>query len=202
MLPKTSESYLQQLGAKTRNMIRKADKHGLTAQVVPVKDAIHEFHSLYLETMQRNSAGDFFIYDDTYYETLLSSPEGELLLTTVTLDEKMVAAAMILVHKRMAFYHLGASTLEASRLGAGNLALYEVAKNLIERGVSYFSVGGGRTTTEDDPLFRFKKSNGTSVGEFHIGKRLIQQQAQQEIVQRWQLLNNAKANTGVLQFYR
>lgn len=202
LLPDTYETHYQQLSGKTRNMIRKARRENIIARELPLEEGLEEFRSLYRDTMARNRATEFFAYDDDYYKTLTQLPQGELVLVSACQDQKMVAAAIILIHKNMAFYHLGASTLRASQLGAGNLVLFEAATKLIERNVSYFSVGGGRTISSDDPLFRFKKSNATSVGEFYIGKRLIQEQAQQSIVKQWQSLNNSTANSSVLQFYR
>jgi len=201
-LPGDADTFMSQLNSKTRNMIRKALKSDLSVEEVDVSEALTEFRALYQQTMGRNQATDFFIYDDAYYDRLLSLPAGELILFAVYRQNEMVAAAMGLVHGKMAFYHLGASTLEASRLGAGNLALFAMASALIDRGVEYFSVGGGRTTAADDPLFRFKKSNATSVGEFYIGKRIIDQEAYDSIVKTWETMNHTELVSSNLQFYR
>lgn len=202
VLPETADSFMTQLNSKTRNMIRKAVKSNLVAREVSLTEALGEFRELYQETMGRNQATGFFMYDDAYYDLLLSLPAGELLLFAVYQESEMVAAAMALVHGDMAFYHLGASTQEASRLGAGNLVLFEMASQLIDRSVGYFNVGGGRTIADDDPLFRFKKSNATSVGEFYIGKRVIQAQAFESVVKAWEAMNHTKLNSSNLQFYR
>lgn len=202
LLPDDDEEYLAQLNGKTRNMIRKALKIGLQVREVELQAGLADFRSLYEETMGRNRATDFFMYDDAYYDLLSGLPEGELLLFAVYQGATMVAASMGLVHRDMAFYHLGASTLEASRQGAGNLALYAMAQGLIRRGIGYFSVGGGRTTSLDDALFKFKKSNGTSVGEFYIGKRVIDQPAYDAIVKSWETMNDTRLTSANLQFYR
>lgn len=201
-LPGDADTFMAQLNSKTRNMIRKALKSDLVVREVRVGEALAEFRALYQQTMGRNQATDFFMYDDAYYDRLLGLPAGELVLFAVYQQNEMVAAAMGLVHEKMAFYHLGASTLEASRLGAGNLALFSMASALIDRGVECFSVGGGRTTADDDPLFRFKKSNATSVDEFYIGKRVINQEAYDSIVKSWETMNHTELISGNLQFYR
>lgn len=202
LLPDHADTFMAELAGKTRNMIRKALKSGLVAKQVDVKSGLGDFRRLYEQTMDRNRATDFFMYDDAYYECLLDLPPDELLLSMVYRDGDVVAAAMGLVHADMAFYHLGASTLEASRGGAGNLALYQMACDLIERGVGYFSVGGGRTTAEDDALFRFKRSNATSTGEFYIGKRVIDRQGYDTVVNQWETMNHTRMTSGNLQFYR
>ena len=201
-LPGDADTFMAQLNSKTRNMIRKAIKSNLVEHEVDVGEALSDFRTLYQDTMGRNQATDFFMYDDSYYDRLLSLAAGELVLFAVYQQNQMVAAAMGLVHEKMAFYHLGASTLDASRLGAGNLALFAMASALIDRGVECFSVGGGRTTAADDPLFRFKKSNATSIGEFYIGKRVIDQEGYDSIVKTWESMNHSELNSNNLQFYR
>ena len=152
--------------------------------------------------MARNQATDFFSYDDEYYNRLMTLPEGELVLHGVYQNEKMVSAVIGLLHGNYAFYHLGASTRESSRIGAGNLGLFNFATGLMKKNVSYLNVGGGRTTALDDALYRFKKSNGTSESEFYIGKRIIDQTAYENIRNKWQELNGKTVETVQLQFYR
>jgi hypothetical protein len=202
ILPTDVEVHFQSLHSKTRNMIRRASKEGLTSRRVNMQDGLQEFRELYLETMDRNQATGFFTYDDTYYRKLLKMAEDEVMLFGVYDGAKMVSAAMCLTHKKYALYHLGASNFAASRIGAGNLVLFEMAKALIEKGVEYFNIGGGRTTAADDPLFGFKKSNGTSVGNFMIGKRVIDQVGYESVAKKWQALHKTDVNTQQLQFYR
>jgi hypothetical protein len=202
LLPENTDTFLQQLNSKTRNMIRKALKSELVSREMPIREGLDAFRKLYMETMERNQATGFFRYDDNYYDLLLSLPEDELLLFAVYQGNEMVAAAIGLVYGDMAFYHLGASTQDASRFGAGNLVLFEMASGLIKRNISFFSVGGGRTMADDDPLFKFKKNNSTSVGDFYIGKRVIQPQAYQFIIEQWQTINPSAKKSDNLQFYR
>jgi hypothetical protein len=202
LLPSSSEELLEQLPSKTRNMIRRANKEGLVAREINVRDGLRDFRELYEGTMARNQATRFFAYDDTYYEKLLSLPKEELVLHAVYQNEKMVAAAMGLIHKEFAFYHLGASSQEASKIGAGNLALYDLACGAIKRGVNFLSVGGGRTTSPEDPLFRFKASNGTSVEQYYIGKRVLDPQSYDKVARMWKELTHEEANSNQIQFYR
>ncbi len=201
-LPQTEEELLAALGKKTRNMIRKAEKAGLEARELEPKAGMAVFRALYEETMDRNEAPDFFLYDDTYYDLLLSLPEGELRLFGVFDGDDMVGTAMALVHGKGALYHLGASLSDYARLGAGNLSMFGMSKGLMSAGVEFVTVGGGRTTAEDDPLFRFKKSNAMDVSEFHIGKRIVDSEGYNDVVKRWQDLYKTEVNSNMLIFYR
>jgi len=202
-LPSRPELYLDALDGKTRNMIRKAWKQGLRESELGVDQHLGVFRALYHETMERNQATTFFAYDDEYYRRLLAMGEKVVLCGVHDEDGRLVATAMGLIHGDMALYHLGASTREASRMGAGNLALYALATALIKRGVTTFNIGGGRTTAEDDPLFRFKKSCGTEVRTFHIGKRVIDPVGYDSLRSRWRDIHGgAEITSPNIQFYR
>ncbi len=197
-----NEDLFNQLGKKTRNMIRKAEKSNLISRELDTKNGMDEFRELYDKTMSRNNATSFFEYNDKYYGALLELPEKELRLFGVFDGNKMVASAISLSHKESALYHLGASLKEYSNKGAGNLVLYHMSKTLQKDGIKFITVGGGRTTAEDDPLLRFKKSNATKLETFHIGKRIVDYKGYKEVVQIWEELYNKKIENQNLIFYR
>ena len=201
-LPHSHEAYLSTMSSKTRNMIRRAWKNGLVARSVELSTGLQDFRSLYENTMRRNDASSFFSYDDRYYETLMRLPKDELILRGVFDGNRMVAAAIGLIRGKYGFYHLGASEQTASRVGAGNLALFDLAKGFIDLGVEFFNVGGGRTTDPNDPLFRFKKNNGTGVSQFFIGKRIIDEEGYKWVAKQWSNLYDSDKISNQLQFYR
>ncbi len=201
-LDKDREKYLASLPQKTRNMIKRAKRDGLQARKIEFKNGLSDFRQLYEKTMDRNEATTFFFYDDRYYNLLLSLPKNEIGLYAVYKDEEMIASAISLRHKEYAFYHLGAIDKNPAYQGLGNLVLFEMACDLASQGVKILNVGGGRTTSEDDPLFKFKKSNGTYVEQFYIGKRVIDNSAYQEVIKKWEAMNDEKVSSVQLQFYR
>ena len=201
-LPRNEEELLQALGAKTRNMLRRAEKSGLQARQLAAKEWIGAFRTLYEETMQRNESPEFFLYDDAYYDTLLSLPEGEFRLFGVFHGEKLVSAAIALTAGQGALYHLGAGLAEYAHNGAGNLCLFEMSKNLMTDGVSFLNVGGGRTTDPDDPLLRFKKSNAMATETFYIGKRIVDAGGYRDVTRLWKAATGKDIDASKLIFYR
>lgn len=196
------EALLSALGKKTRNMLRKAEKSGLEARELDLKKDLSIFRALYEETMDRNDAGDFFLYDDEYYGHLLKLPAGELRLFGVFEGDKMVAAALGLTHGENALYHLGASLPDYAKLGAGNLSLFAMTKAFMSSNITFINMTGGRTTADDDPLLRFKKSNATDTAPFYIGKRILDEAAYAEVVKAWEAHYNTKISSTKLIFWR
>jgi lipid II:glycine glycyltransferase (peptidoglycan interpeptide bridge formation enzyme) len=156
-LPPSAEGLLTALDAKTRNMIRKAEKAGLSARELEPRPWIPRFRVLYDETMARNASPGFFAYDDDYYGRMLALPAGEMRLFGTFQGEELVAASIALAHGKGSLYHLGASKKEFSNLGANNLCLFAMSSALIASGIGFLNLGGGRTTDPADPLLRFKR---------------------------------------------
>ncbi len=201
-MQKTADELFSALEKKTRNMIRKAQGQNLSARRLDISAHLDDFRALYDATMQRNEAPGFFYYDDTYYKKLLSLPDDEIRLYGAFAADRMVSACISLSYKQGALYHLGASLPEFAKAGANNLVLFEMSKDLLESGVTYLNMGGGKTTAEDDALLRFKKSNATGLDRYYIGKRVLDQAAYAEVIALWEEVNSKKMDSGNLLFYR
>lgn len=200
-LPTSEEELLKLLGSKTRNMLRKAEKSGLAARELPLPEYLPAFSSLYEETMDRNNAPEFFWYDDAYWEKLLMLGHGLRLFGTFAGD-RLVAASMAVVHGKSALYHLGASLPEHAKLGAGNVSLFCMSSALMQSGVRFINMTGGRTTAADDPLLLFKKNNATGLASFYIGKRIVNPAAYKEMAQLWQKETGSAPDTNKIIFWR
>lgn len=201
-LQDSEEELMVALGPKTRNMLRKAQRAGLTSRELPLPDLLPQFRQLYESTMERNNAPEFFWYDDAYYERLLLLGKEGLRLFGVFAGEELVAAAMAVAHGASGLYHLGASLPEYARLGAGNLSLFEMTRGLMKSGVSFINMTGGRTTALDDPLLLFKKSNATGTATFYIGKRIIDDATYRRISSLWQQGHGKAPEPGKIIFWR
>ena len=69
-------------------------------------------------------------------------------------------------------YHLSGALKDFRELQANSLLLYEVAKWGSENGYKKFHLGGGYTS-EDDSLYKFKKSfSKREDNDFFIGKKI------------------------------
>lgn len=184
-LPATVEEFHTSLNPKTRNMLRKARHAGFRPQELDFSVHLPEFRALYAETMRRNNAPEFFLYDDDYWAHLLSlTPYGMRLFGTL-FDGKLVAGSIGIAHGKSGLYHLGASLVEHAKSGASNLSLYAMSCGLLASGVTFLNMTGGRTVADNDPLFLFKKNNANGLATFHIGKRVIDASAYNNFAETW-----------------
>jgi hypothetical protein len=201
-LPATVDEFHASLNPKTRNMLRRAARAGLHAQELELPAHLPEFRALYAETMRRNGAPEFFLYDDDYWAHLLTLAPNSMRLFGTFSGGKLVAASIGIAHGQSGLYHLGASKVEHAKLGASNLSLYAMSCGLLASGVTFLNMTGGRTVTANDPLLLFKKSNANGLATFHIGKRVIDTPAYNNLVMTWQQHHGAPPDLEKIIFWR
>lgn len=145
-----------------RSRIRKARRVGLSARVreATVEDLRPDgpFRSLYAQTMHRVGAPDY-IFTDAYYTALRNGVGSNLMLAEVREpDGRVVAVALVLVHRERVHYHLAGSDRSAGSGCANNLLIWAILQWAAENGRSVMHFGGG--VRPGDTLFRFKSTFG------------------------------------------
>ena len=174
--------WMHQISSKNRNMIRKAEKEGVT---IVESDDYETFRCLYDGTMTDLHAEDFYFFPKSYYDEYKQTFKGESMLCLAMLDGKAIAGSMFMFSDDYAHYHLSARDREYSRYAANNLILWYAIQKAKERGCKWFHFGGGTTGNDDDSLLKFKKEFSKTLCEFWIGKRVHNQAVYDQIVEQW-----------------
>ena len=174
--------WMHQISSKNRNMIRKAEKEGVT---IVESDDYETFRKLYDGTMTDLHAEDFYFFPPSYYEEYKQTFKDKSLLCLAMLDGKVIAGSMFMFSDDYAHYHLSARDREYSRYAANNLILWYGIQKAKERGCKWFHFGGGTTGEDDDSLLKFKKEFSKTLCEFWIGKRVHNQKVYDQIVEQW-----------------
>lgn len=174
--------WMHQISSKNRNMIRKAEKEGVT---IVESDDYETFRKLYNGTMTDLHAESFYFFPPNYYKEYKHTFRDNSLLCLALLDGKIIAGSMFMYSDDYAHYHLSARDREYSRYAANNLILWYGIRKAKERGCKWFHFGGGTTGEEDDSLLKFKKEFSKTLCEFWIGKRVHNQAVYDQIVEQW-----------------
>lgn len=174
--------WMHQISSKNRNMIRKAEKEGVT---IVESDDYETFRKLYDGTMTDLHAEDFYFFPPSYYEEYKQTFKVNSLLCLAMLNGKVIAGSMFMFSDDYAHYHLSARDREYSRYAANNLILWYGIQKAKERGCKWFHFGGGTTGEDDDSLLKFKKEFSKTLCEFWIGKRVHNQKVYDQIVEQW-----------------
>ena len=177
------EIWKNQISSKNRNMIRKAEKEGVT---IVESDDYDAFKQLYDGTMAFLHAEDFYFFPKSYYDEYKETFKGKSMLYLAMYEGKAIAGSMFMFSDDYAHYHLSARDREYSRYAANNLILWYAICRAKTRGCKWMHFGGGTTGNEDDSLLKFKKEFSKTETEFWIGKRVHNQAVYDEIVRQWQ----------------
>lgn len=173
-----------QISSKNRNMIRKAEKEGVT---IVESDDYETFKKLYDGTMTNLHAEDFYFFPQSYYDEYKQTFKDKSMLCLAMYDGNPIAGSMFMFSDDYAHYHLSGRDRDYSRYAANNLILWYAIKKAKERGCKWFHFGGGTTSDESDSLLKFKKEFSKTETEFWIGKRVHNEEVYNEIVRQWQI---------------
>lgn len=157
---------------KTRNMFRRAEKLGVHVSDYSSCDDFEKFVNLYLSTMIKLNAEDYYLFNNEYFDSLKALVKSNGWLYVAELDGKWVAASIFLRGKYLLHYHLSASDLEHRIQGSTNILISHAATRGREKGFLRLHLGGGRTISPSDSLLIFKRKMATDVHSFYIGKRI------------------------------
>ncbi len=184
----------KQISSKNRNMIRKAEKSGLIYAIENTNSVMGEFKKLYLSTMKRIGADDYYLWNDPYFEALEKLLENNGFIATVRFDGQLVSSAIFMIYGTYGHYHLSASNIALRNNSAGNYLLWNAIKDLKERGVEKIHLGGGNSSDTQSPLLRFKASFSPYRERFYISKLIFNDEMYNSITDDWRKANPEKIN--------
>ncbi len=184
-LDRSEEELWASYPSRNRNMVRKAQAKGMICEQVSLVEGLSKFRRLYNATMLRNQADEYYFLSDAYFAYLQERGHEFVKLFTVRDQEHVVAASLFLTYGPFIHYHLSGNEAEYIKFGPNNLLIHSVASWALQRGFSKFHLGGGRTSSPDDGLLRFKSSFSKGRLRFHIGKRVHNQEMYEKLCALW-----------------
>ena len=175
------ESLFQQLDSKNRNMVRKAQKSGVTI-FTDHGERLSDFLDIYRETMDRAHAENYYYFEPEYYEALRDALGENVLFFYAVREGQIIAASIFLYNERFMHYHLSGGRTAFRGFAPTNLLIYEAARWGARHGIQYLHLGGGNGGR--DSLFGFKKQfNRRGEIPFYIGRTIFDHEAYQELLQ-------------------
>lgn len=182
--------------SKNRNMIRKAEKYGVCIQHGRNRILMDEFIQIYKETMQRDSAEQYYYFCPKFFDSILDDLSGNVEIFFAKLEDKVIAMSLIIFANRQLHYHLSAIKAEYMKYAPTNLLLYKVALWGMENGYKIFHLGGGIGSDESGGLYKFKASfNRNSSNIFSVGKQIFDNEIYQKLVEQ-RFMSDPTFNSG------
>jgi len=184
-----------QLTSNGRRDIRLAQRKGLATTV---SNYPYNFINIYKDTMTQLKADNYYQFNDSYF-THIASMKSSFIID-VHLSNKVIASAIFFVYGDYCHYHLSGSDKDYSSYCPNNLLLWEAIKLAKEKKCKTLHFGGGRTSSPDDSLLRFKSNFSKNRAMYYIGKRILNDGLYEKLIEQWETKNNKKAT--ILLAYR
>jgi len=173
------ELIMRNMDSKNRNMVRKAIKSGVVIEHRDVAD-YQDFIPMYQETMEKNGADPYYLFDKAYFDSLGMMKENACILYAM-LDGEPISSSILFYNDRYMHYHLSGSCTECRKYSPSNLLLYEAACMASRMGIKQFHLGGGMSP--EDSLFGFKKQfNKSGRVPFVVGRTIFDPKAYKELL--------------------
>jgi hypothetical protein len=170
----------QNYSNNTRNILRKCEKE----LIFKKSGNLEKFIELYIKTMNKNSASEFYYFDKKYFETMITFENVELY--EVLKDEEIISSAFFIFGEDIVHYHLSANNYELRKYNANYFILdciFDVAKS---RNKNYFLLGGGTSSSKDDTLFKFKNKFSFFKKPFYISGKIFDLDIYKQYVKMWE----------------
>lgn len=168
--------------SKNRNMIRKAEKNGITIEHGKGMDLLDKFTEIYNATMDKDHAEEYYYFKRPFYESIDHDLQDNYEMFYAMYEGRPIAMSIMIFANGRLNYHLSGSDIEYRNLAPSNLLLYKAALWGYEQGCKTFHLGGGVGSGEDN-LYKFKAAfNKNSDYQFSIGKEIFDQEKYDELV--------------------
>ena len=189
----------KQFGKSCRKNIRQALKKGIKYKVTKSPDNLDEFREIYYSTMDRNNATDYYYFDDEYFENVLKYFKENIILVQAIFEEKTIAAGLYFIYNDIIHIHLSGTLTEYLYLSPAYILRYAVTLWGIENGYKIIHHGGGRSNSEEDSLYLFKKNFAKIYhADFYIGKKIWNLEIYNKLCE----IKNVKNDDGFFPAYR
>jgi hypothetical protein len=146
-----------QMESSTRRAVRKAEKDGVTVEILRSLEAMEIFYSLQCLTRKKHGLPpqpyDFFV---NIHRHVLSENGG--MVAVASHRGRKIAASVYFFMGGRAIYKFGASDAAAQQLRGTNLVMWKAMKWLARKGLKTLHLG--RTSMANEGLRRFKLNLG------------------------------------------
>ncbi len=172
-----SDDFLSQIRKKHRYYIKQSIKNNIDWRIRENDEAGSVFYSIYAQ-MQEEKNLNLPIIDVALFAKLLNSSDYNKIITLAGYkDRECVAACVVSMFHRKAFYHYAASTNRGGDLHASYGMIFELINYLYSLDIDILDFGGLSEDQSTAGVDFFKEGfNGEEikrVGEFDIAKSIL-----------------------------
>lgn len=172
-----SDDFLSQIRKKHRYYVKQSQKNNIDWQIKENDEAGLAFYSIYKQMQEEKNLNLSIIDIDLFAKLFNSSNNNKIITLAGYKDGECVAACVVSIFYRKAFYHYAASTSRGKDLNASYGMIFELINYLNTLDVDILDFGGLSEDQSSAGVDFFKEGfNGEEikrVGEFDIAKSIL-----------------------------
>lgn len=139
-----------------KRKFNKAIREGVEARITVNPSDLNTFRALYVLTMKRLGARDFYLFPDEYWDSLQENLGRNLVLVEAVHEGEVVAAILLMVGRSYIHYHLAATADKGRTMGASVFCNVSAALWAQKKGFLVEHMGGG-PGGEESTLLAWKR---------------------------------------------
>ncbi len=184
-----------------RTSIRKAEKKGLQFSFDTTGRGVEDFLKVYNQTMDRHDAKDFYYFDKEFFNQLHENLHNHFIYTKAVLNGKVISSFLVLFGEKYAYAFLAGTLEEFYDYEPSTFLEYHTIKWLKDRGLSYYTIGGGYDG--EDGIFKYKKKfDKEGIYPFFVGKKIHDTLAYDKLIKKRQKEHNFDLSSNFFPLYR
>lgn len=153
-----------------RKNIRRAKNSDVKIFSAKSSAHIHEFHKIYLHTMERTNANEKYFFPLDFFLKFFSEMPNQAKFMLAEYQGQLIAGTLYLHDDTNVYSYLGGANHEFQRVRPSNAIVYETIQWARATGKKRLVLGGGYR--ENDGIFRFKSSFSPLRSKFQVYKRI------------------------------
>lgn len=161
-----------------RKNIRQALNKGITFKITESPKDLKKFIEIYYSTMDRNNAIGYYYFPEEYFKAIQKYFKNNIILVEAIYEGKTIASGLYFIYNKVIHIHLSGTLSEYLYLSPAYILRYAVTLWGKEHGYNLIHHGGGRTNSQEDSLYKFKKQFAKNTQfDFYIGKKIWNEEA-------------------------
>lgn len=186
---------------KVRKNLNRANQSGLYLEIDQTGQNLNDFLKIYYETMEKNNAKEYYYFKEDFFKQVHRMKGNFVYFYVFDKNGNRIATELVLYSKDYCYSFLGGTNPEYFSLRPNDFLKFEIIKWAKEEKIKYFVLGGGYGP--NDGIFRYKKSLAPhGIYSFYIGKKIINQNKYNYLVEMKKKLEIVEARTDFFPEYR
>ena len=181
-LDKFDDPVASEFSKHCRKNIRQAIRKGISYKITKSPDNLDTFRTIYYSTMKRNHATDYYYFPKQYFNDILKFFKENIILVEAVFEGKTIASGLYFIYNKVIHIHLSGTLSEYLYLSPAYILRYAVTLWGKENEYKLIHHGGGRSNSDEDSLYKFKKQFARNTEfEFYIGKKIWNQEVYEKL---------------------